>query len=49
MSRDPARRRPGVEVRAHPRSAFDFRVNTMTYRPGAALPFVEMHVMGMGC
>jgi (S)-ureidoglycine aminohydrolase len=28
--------------------AFDFRVNTMTYRPGATLPAVEMHVMEHG-
>jgi len=28
--------------------AFDFRVNTMTYRPGAALPAVEIHVMEHG-
>jgi (S)-ureidoglycine aminohydrolase len=28
--------------------AFDFRVNTMTFRPGAALPGVEMHVMEHG-
>jgi (S)-ureidoglycine aminohydrolase len=28
--------------------AFDFRVNTMTYRPGASLPAVEMHVMEHG-
>jgi (S)-ureidoglycine aminohydrolase len=27
---------------------FDFRVNTMTYRPGATLPAVEMHVMEHG-
>ena len=39
-----------LEVRAllpdHP--AFDFRVNMMTYRPGASLPMVEMHVMEHG-
>jgi (S)-ureidoglycine aminohydrolase len=39
-----------LEVRAlipdHP--AFDFRVNTMTYRPGAALSMVEVHVMEHG-
>ena len=39
-----------LEVRSlvpdHP--AFDFRVNTMTYRPGASLPMVEMHVMEHG-
>jgi (S)-ureidoglycine aminohydrolase len=28
--------------------AFDFRVNTMTYQPGAALPAVESHVMEHG-
>ena len=28
--------------------AFDFRVNTMTYQPGAALPAVELHVMEHG-
>ena len=28
--------------------AFDFRVNTMTYHPGAALPVVEVHVMEHG-
>lgn len=28
--------------------AFDFRVNTMTYKPGAALPAVEIHVMEHG-
>jgi (S)-ureidoglycine aminohydrolase len=28
--------------------AFDFRVNTMTYRPGASLPAVEIHVMEHG-
>ena len=28
--------------------AFDFAVNTMTYRPGAALPMVEIHVMEHG-
>lgn len=28
--------------------AFDFRVNTMTYRPGATLPNVEVHVMEHG-
>src|SRR5262245_34190857 len=27
---------------------FDFRVNTMTYRPGATLPAVEIHVMEHG-
>ena len=29
-------------------SAFDFAVNTMEYRPGAALPMVEVHVMEHG-
>jgi (S)-ureidoglycine aminohydrolase len=28
--------------------AFDFRVNTMTYQPGASLPAVEIHVMEHG-
>jgi (S)-ureidoglycine aminohydrolase len=28
--------------------AFDFRVNTMTYQPGAALPAVEVHIMEHG-
>ena len=28
--------------------AFDFRVNTMTYQPGAELPAVEIHVMEHG-
>ncbi len=28
--------------------AFDFRVNTMTYQPGASLPGVEVHVMEHG-
>ncbi len=28
--------------------AFDFRVNTMTYNPGATLPAVEIHVMEHG-
>ena len=28
--------------------AFDFAVNTMTYQPGAALAFVEIHVMEHG-
>jgi len=39
-----------LEVRGlvpdHP--AFDFRVNTMTYQPGASLPMVEVHVMEHG-
>jgi (S)-ureidoglycine aminohydrolase len=29
-------------------TAFDFRVNTMTYQPGASLPAVEIHVMEHG-
>ena len=29
-------------------AAFDFAVNTMAYRPGAALPMVEVHVMEHG-
>jgi len=28
--------------------AFDFRVSTMTYQPGAGLPMVEVHVMEHG-
>jgi (S)-ureidoglycine aminohydrolase len=41
---------PDIEVRllvpeAH---AFDLAVNTMAYVPGAALPFVEVHVMEHG-
>ena len=28
--------------------SYDFAVNTMTYRPGAALSMVEMHVMEHG-
>ena len=41
---------PWLEVRAliPDDRAFDFRVNTMTYRPGAALPAVEIHVMEHG-
>ena len=41
---------PWLEVRAliPDDSAFDFRVNTMTFRPGAALPNVEIHVMEHG-
>jgi (S)-ureidoglycine aminohydrolase len=41
---------PWLEVRALvPDSpAFDFRVNTMAYHPGAALPGVEIHVMEHG-
>ena len=41
---------PWLEVRAliPDSSAFDFRVNTMTFQPGAALPAVEIHVMEHG-
>lgn len=41
---------PWLEVRAliPDDRAFDFRVNTMRYRPGAALPAVEIHVMEHG-
>jgi (S)-ureidoglycine aminohydrolase len=41
---------PWLEVRSliPDDTAFDMRVNTMTYRPGAALPAVEMHVMEHG-
>jgi (S)-ureidoglycine aminohydrolase len=41
---------PWLEVRAliPDDAAFDFRVNTMTYQPGAALPAVESHVMEHG-
>jgi (S)-ureidoglycine aminohydrolase len=41
---------PWLEVRAlvPDDPAFDFRVNTMTYQPGAALPAVEAHVMEHG-
>jgi (S)-ureidoglycine aminohydrolase len=41
---------PDLEVRSLlPDSAvFDFAVNTMTYKPGAALSMVEMHVMEHG-
>ena len=41
---------PWLEVRAliPDDPAFDFRVNTMTYQPGASLPGVEMHVMEHG-
>jgi (S)-ureidoglycine aminohydrolase len=40
----------GLEVRAliPDDAAFDFRVNTMTYQPGATLPAVEIHVMEHG-
>ena len=41
---------PGLEVRGliPDDAAFDFRVNTMTYQPGATLPAVEIHVMEHG-
>jgi (S)-ureidoglycine aminohydrolase len=41
---------PWLEVRGliPDDSAFDFRVNTMTFKPGAALPAVEIHVMEHG-
>jgi (S)-ureidoglycine aminohydrolase len=41
---------PWLEVRAlvPDDPAFDFRVNTMTYQPGASLPAVESHVMEHG-
>lgn len=41
---------PWLEVRGlvPDDAAFDFRVNTMTYQPGAALPAVEIHVMEHG-
>jgi (S)-ureidoglycine aminohydrolase len=41
---------PDLEVRVliPEDPAFDFAVNTMTYRPGAALPMVEIHVMEHG-
>jgi (S)-ureidoglycine aminohydrolase len=41
---------PWLEVRAlvPEDPAFDFRVNTMTYQPGASLPGVEIHVMEHG-
>jgi (S)-ureidoglycine aminohydrolase len=41
---------PWLEVRAlvPDDPAIDFRVNTMTYRPGASLPAVEIHVMEHG-
>jgi (S)-ureidoglycine aminohydrolase len=41
---------PWLEVRAliPDDAAFDFRVNTMTYQPGATLPAVEIHVMEHG-
>jgi (S)-ureidoglycine aminohydrolase len=41
---------PWLEVRAliPDDPAIDFRVNTMTYQPGASLPVVEIHVMEHG-
>jgi (S)-ureidoglycine aminohydrolase len=41
---------PALDVRSliPDNAAFDFRVNTMTYLPGAALPAVEIHVMEHG-
>ena len=41
---------PWLEVRAliPDDPSFDFRVNTMLYKPGAALPAVEIHVMEHG-
>ena len=41
---------PWLEVRAlvPDDPAFDFRVTTMTYQPGASLPGVEIHVMEHG-
>ena len=41
---------PWLEVRSliPEDAAFDFRVNTMTYQPGAGLPMVEIHVMEHG-
>lgn len=41
---------PWLEVRAliPDDPAFDFRVNTMIYQPGASLPGVEIHVMEHG-
>lgn len=41
---------PWLEVRSlvPDDAAFDFRVNTMTYQPGAGLPMVEIHVMEHG-
>jgi len=41
---------PGLDVRplVPDDPVFDFRVNTMTYQPGAALPAVEIHVMEHG-
>ncbi len=41
---------PWLEVRSliPDDAAFDFRVSTMTYQPGAGLPMVEIHVMEHG-
>ena len=41
---------PWLEVRSlvPDDPAFDFRVNTMAYQPGASLPAVEIHVMEHG-
>ncbi len=41
---------PDLEVRAllPDSSAYDFAVNVMTYKPGTALPMVEVHVMEHG-
>jgi (S)-ureidoglycine aminohydrolase len=41
---------PWLEVRSlvPDDAAFDFRVNTMAYQPGAGLPMVEIHVMEHG-
>ena len=41
---------PWLEVRSlvPDDAAFDFRVNTMTYQPGAGLAMVEVHVMEHG-
>jgi len=41
---------PWLEVRSlvPDDPAFDFRVSTMTYQPGAGLPMVEIHVMEHG-
>jgi (S)-ureidoglycine aminohydrolase len=37
-----------LEVRTLVPADFDFAVNTMTFRPGASLPMVEIHVMEHG-
>jgi (S)-ureidoglycine aminohydrolase len=37
-----------VKYLLHDEMSFDFAVNTMLYRPGAALSMVEMHVMEHG-